>query len=300
MKLNLTKINSIYVFIAIIIYVNYIQLNTDLNKYSILLNMSMIIGLNLYTVFYLIKTKYKSFYIKTNKGKIKTSYLYQKRYGIRNIISLPHLALYCTLTNVSFCFLLMFYKLNLGSKSYVILIVSIIMYIMVKAILEQFKSTRELSDKLKPTYLKNLFFNDYHNTEIINELIYNFNNQDKKQFIMNVKKDKKLWYNFVLITMEYHFTLIDILRLNKQYEISYYKQSVKMELVMTENEYLHPFLNKIKMYDKVKGKKLKANLDIIYEIYLNLSKIDKNSFKDIEKSVHNLEKYQENLIKSLE
>lgn len=157
MKLNLTKINSIYVFIAIIIYVNYIQLNTDLNKYSILLNMSMIIGLNLYTVFYLIKTKYKSFYIKTNKGKIKTSYLYQKRYGIRNIISLPHLALYCTLTNVSFCFLLMFYKLNLGSKSYVILIVSIIMYIMVKAILEQFKSTRELSDKLKPTYLKNLF-----------------------------------------------------------------------------------------------------------------------------------------------
>lgn len=117
---------------------------------------------------------------------------------------------------------------------------------------------------------------------------------------MNVKKDKKLWYNFVLITMEYHFTLIDILRLNKQYEISYYKQSVKMELVMTENEYLHPFLNKIKMYDKVKGKKLKANLDIIYEIYLNLSKIDKNSFKDIEKSVHNLEKYQENLIKSLE
>lgn len=300
MKLNLTKINSIYVFIAIIIYVNYIQLNTDLNKYSILLNMSMIIGLNLYTVFYLIKTKYKSFYIKTNKGKIKTSYLYQKRYGIRNIISLPHLALYCTLTNVSFCFLLMFYKLNLGIKSYVILIVSIIMYIMVKAILEQFKSTRELSDKLKPTYLKNLFFNDYHNTEIINELIYNFNNQDKKQFIMNVKKDKKLWYNFVLITMEYHFTLIDILRLNKQYEISYYKQSVKMELVMTENEYLHPFLNKIKMYDKVKGKKLKANLDIIYEIYLNLSKIDKNSFKDIEKSVHNLEKYQENLIKSLE
>lgn len=300
MKLNLTKINSIYVFIAIIIYVNYIQLNTDLNKYSILLNMSMIIGLNLYTVFYLIKAKYKSFYIKTNKGKIKTSYLYQKRYGIRNIISLPHLALYCTLTNVSFCFLLMFYKLNLGSKSYVILIVSIIMYIMVKAILEQFKSTRELSDKLKPTYLKNLFFNDYHNTEIINELIYNFNNQDKKQFIMNVKKDKKLWYNFVLITMEYHFTLIDILRLNKQYEISYYKQSVKMELVMTENEYLHPFLNKIKMYDKVKGKKLKANLDIIYEIYLNLSKIDKNSFKDIEKSVHNLEKYQENLIKSLE